>query len=36
MDCKYPNCTECEFSDCVMENENIVMNADGLLIGVRR
>lgn len=23
MDCKYPNCTECEYSDCGMENKDI-------------
>lgn len=23
MDCKYPNCKECEFDDCVMEQKDI-------------
>lgn len=23
MDCKYPNCTKCEYADCNMENKDI-------------
>lgn len=24
MDCKYPNCTECGYSDCIMDKKDIV------------
>lgn len=23
MDCKYPNCTECDYADCIMEKKDI-------------